>query len=201
MPNWVFNKLEIRGDEQTLDRLSRTVQSVPADTEQHSPFSFQQIIARPADQEEDWYNWNIQNWGVKWDASDVETMREPGKLSYRLSTPWSAPFPVLKSLSEQFASVCITHTYEEEQGWGGVMEFNNGVHTEKDSWDIPDSHAEIIRRGGDCYCEDEAYYNDCYSERARNHPDLDTRTREAAVALGVGWSGSYDELIAAASRL
>jgi hypothetical protein len=202
MPNWVYNKIEIKGDESTLDLIDRSVRNESEDSDERTPFTYQNILPRPAESEADWYNWNIQNWGTKWDASDVESQRTPGLLAYRFSSPWSPPVPVVSTLSAQHPSVVINHTYEEEQGFGAVVEFTAGNAVQMKSWDIPDSHAEIVSRGGDCYCSDaESYYEDCFSERARSRIDLDQRVREVAVTLGRGWSGTFDELIAASSRL
>jgi hypothetical protein len=200
MPNWVYNKVEIEGDDAVLDLVAQTVRNDTDDTERNSLFSYQKIIPCPPDVT-DWYNWNNSNWGVKWDATDVETLRTPGRLAYRMSSPWAPPVPVMAKLSEQFPILKITHTYEEEQGWGGIIKYSAGVPTENRTWEIPDSHAEIVRRGGDCYCDDSAYFKDCYSERARALTDLDARTREAAVSLGIGWSGTFEELLDAAARL
>lgn len=201
MPNWVFNKIELEADGAVLDLIASTLAKRSEDPDETTPFTFQNILPRP-ESEQDWYNWNITNWGTKWDASDVETQRVDGMLAYRFSSPWSPPFPVIQKLSEQYPSVCITHTFEEEQGWGGVVEFQAGTHNQKDSWDIPESHADHVKRGGECYCqEDEPLYADCFSERARVLEDLDARTREAAVTLGIGWSGTFEELLQAAAKL
>lgn len=87
----------------------------------------------------DWYNWNIRNWGTKWDvavSSDSEfsdtTMEGPTPngenlvVYYGFNTAWSPPMNAMAFLSKQYPSLLFTLSYEEEQGWGGECEFLRG---------------------------------------------------------------------------
>lgn len=117
-----------------------------------------------------WYDWNIRNWGVKWDASDVEANTiTPDELSYRFSTAWSIPHEAMLALSAQFVGVEFYLEYEEEQGWGGENLYEAGSYTCLKEWDIPDSHADNAERDRICVCEwepdDQDYwYDDCPRE-------------------------------------
>ena len=51
-----------------------------------------------------WYQWRIQHWGTKWNASSAEIT--DGQLSFL--TAWNAPKPVLEKLSHMFPSLCTT---------------------------------------------------------------------------------------------
>jgi hypothetical protein len=86
-----------------------------------------------------WYNWNIRNWGTKWDvavpAEDsykntyIEGPTENGEnlvVYYNFETAWSPPVPALEKLSAQYPSLLFTLSYEEETGWGGEMELLRG---------------------------------------------------------------------------
>lgn len=114
-----------------------------------------------------WYDWNIRNWGVKWDASDVEAQRyEDDHLFFRFSTAWSIPHEVLLALSAQFVNVEFYLEYEEEQGWGGENLYRAGDYTNLKAWDIPDSCADNAERDRPCVCEfepdnPEYWYDDC----------------------------------------
>jgi Ferredoxin-like domain in Api92-like protein len=87
----------------------------------------------------DWYSWNVRNWGTKWDVavhSDKEYSDtnvegpvpngENAVVHYNFNTAWSPPFPVIAKLSAQYPSLLFTHSYEEETGWGGECEFLRG---------------------------------------------------------------------------
>lgn len=79
------------------------------------------------DTEFNWYNWNINNWGVKWDASECElTEADETSLQYQFHTPWGVAEEALRALSSQYPDVEFCLDFEEEQGWGGELLFTEG---------------------------------------------------------------------------
>lgn len=86
---------------------------------------------------ENWYDWNVRNWGTKWDVavSDKEQYPETelieewsDRLIYSFNTAWDTPLSAIKNLSEQYPNLEFNLSYEEETGWGGELEFKNGEH-------------------------------------------------------------------------
>ena len=86
-----------------------------------------------------WYDWNVRNWGTKWDVSvsnddkypDTELIDEEPNgdnlvLVYKFNTAWSPAFPAFEKLSAQYPDLLLTLSYEEETGWGGEAEFVRG---------------------------------------------------------------------------
>jgi len=114
-----------------------------------------------------WYNWNSTHWGVKWDACRGSVERQDELLSYHFESPWGPPWEeMMLQLSEQFPTVAFTHRYDEEQGWGGEYEFQNGEITLWNEWDIPTSHADAQALDQTCSCEmwtddPDMWYDDC----------------------------------------
>ena len=121
-----------------------------------------------------WYDWNIRNWGTKWNAYDASISDNLSDesvksyyIKYEFSTAWSGPAGIIEALAKKIhelkLNVSFSWTYEEEQGWGGVVEnTSNGDIVEIDSWDIPDSHAVMLSRKGECYCEEyQPIFDDC----------------------------------------
>lgn len=43
--------------------------------------------------DQDWYNWNIQNWGTKWDICDVyfENQAEEDSIEFSFCSAWGPP--------------------------------------------------------------------------------------------------------------
>jgi len=87
----------------------------------------------------DWYSWNVRNWGTKWDVGvgddneypETELMEEDDtSLAYRFNTAWSPPLPAIEALSAQYPDVEFNLSYEEETGWGGEHLFIDGNGTE-----------------------------------------------------------------------
>ena len=112
---------------------------------------------------DNWYDWNVRNWGTKWDVAvshneeypETELVEEwSDRLVYSFNTAWSPPVSALAELSAQYPNVVMTHSYEEETGWGGEATIQDGSYEEIESYE---------NKGRDCdeintmeYCE-----NDC----------------------------------------
>jgi len=62
----------------------------------------------------DWYGWNVDNWGCKWDASD--TSRDGNDLSF--CTPYGAPFPIFYALAKKFKDIWFRVYIDYEFGTG-----------------------------------------------------------------------------------
>jgi len=82
---------------------------------------------------DNWYDWAHKYWGTKWGCYDHEVDGD----TIRFSTAW-APFNliILESLAVDFPNF-ILH-FEEEQGWGGYVEYENGVFTLFEEYDAPE---------------------------------------------------------------
>lgn len=117
-----------------------------------------------------WYYWNNNHWGVKWDAVRESVEREDELLTYYFESPWGPPWEdMMLELSEKFPTIAFTHRYDEEQGWGGEYEFQNGMISEMMEWDIPTSHADHVSLDQSCTCEmwtddPDMWYDDCPSK-------------------------------------
>ena len=194
MPNWVYNGLTIEGNPEQVDKLVEQMNKPFVDyieaagdlsfgikeTKYVNPiFSFRNIVA-PTDLEaykkqpdfaakepqDDWYNWNTRNWGVKWDVAVREGDEYPSTymegpvvngdnkvVYYSFETAWGAPFTAIEKLSAQFPVLLFTLSYEEETGWGGEAEFLRGVMINSSEYDnkCKDCDSENTLE----YCENE----------------------------------------------
>jgi hypothetical protein len=75
---------------------------------------------------EAWYQWSIDNWDTKWNASEVESDDDGYCLNYNFSTAWSPPIKVVEAIIKQFPKLNFTLRYFE-----GGMEFNGYLRGEK----------------------------------------------------------------------
>ena len=126
-------------------------------------------IKRGFDEDNDWYNWNVRNWGSKWDACNAELddrnqSKIAGFIEYTFDTAWGIPEAGMVAMSAKYPEL-VFHLYaKEEQGWGAEMQFVAGDVELINEWDIPASHAENIEIWGECWkCNDypEDLYDDC----------------------------------------
>jgi hypothetical protein len=86
----------------------------------------------------DWYSFNVREWGTKWDVGVSSDDKYPDTnmedtangenhvVHYNFNTAWSRPMPALQKLSAQYPTLLFTLSYEEETGWGGECELLRG---------------------------------------------------------------------------
>ncbi len=73
----------------------------------------------------DWYEWNIANWGTKWNASDTFVDWDARQIIFR--TAWAAPEPVMRTLQKAFPNAEFEWLYADED-----IGYNTGIATSKD---------------------------------------------------------------------
>jgi len=95
----------------------------------------------------DWYNFNVREWGTKWDVAICDNDKysdtsmedtangENHVVHYNFNTAWSRPMSALIKLSEQYPSLLMTLSYEEETGWGGELELLRGKVISESEYD------------------------------------------------------------------
>lgn len=120
-----------------------------------------------------WYRWNYNNWGTKWDAYDESlTNRQTAgipNLMYRFTTANNAPLPVLEKMMELYPTLEFRLDYEDETGNGArVTSRPGGLWVTETSFGPAKSHTDAVRaeRLYPCRCENEDYaaFDDCPSE-------------------------------------
>lgn len=114
-----------------------------------------------------WYNWNIRNWGVKWDVAVNDEEKYPETeltdegengenyvLVYSFNTPWGVAENALIKLSAQYPDLLFTLSFEEEGGWGGEWEILKGelISSSEYNWKCRNCEYEEIDEPP--YCED-----------------------------------------------
>lgn len=186
MPNWVFNTLSVTGEQADLTRLMEQVNAPFTHTyedgkvqEYPAPIFALWNIVRPTEAEmedynkQGWYDWNIAHWGTKWDTAYSEggyratSIEEQGDdfILYRFDTAWSPPLDAIHILAEQHPDLHFELEYEEEQGWGGVVDWSEGVVASVKEWDIPSSHADYEELDRECNCQNDGdpryWFEDC----------------------------------------
>lgn len=125
MPNHIANILSFDTDEVTESKINDFLRGKENDEDE---ISFENVI--PSPEEENWYNWRIENWGTKWDAYD--TFRYSDN-SIGFNTAWNHPFPVVKKISEIFPDVTFNVKYaDEDLGYNlGEYSIKNGIVTDE----------------------------------------------------------------------
>ena len=97
---------------------------------------------------DDWYSFNNREWGTKWDVAvsdeseyhdtDMTDFKADGVdnfVGYRFDTAWAPPVQAMIHLSNQYPTAVLTLSWEEEQGFGGEIEFVAGEVTSDMSYE------------------------------------------------------------------
>ena len=61
-----------------------------------------------------WYDWSYENWGTKWDVSDVWLEDDDDYLRYDFDTAWCPPEGIHAFLVDKFPDITISWFYREE---------------------------------------------------------------------------------------
>lgn len=136
MPNWCNNKLTIIGDKNELEQVK------PLLFKENGEFSFECSVPSPTG-EYDWYSWNCENWGTKWDAGNVyHTEITDTQIEVFFDTAWSPPENWFYGLCNKIESkdVHIEMLYEE---WG--MWFAGSFVREKGNLGIMHNEGELYQ--------------------------------------------------------
>jgi len=111
------------------------------------------FVPRPEHEEKNWYGWNVENWGTKWEIYDAELYMENSIFSVTFDTAWSPPIQFFESLAKMFPNLTMEMEYEEPgMAFCGIIHYSDG--------DIDHSQGEIIYVS-DC-CEEEVDWDDDY---------------------------------------
>lgn len=131
MPNWTYNVL-------TMSNLgSKDVFSLDKNGRKY--LDFEKIVPSPKSEEEylkqggdkyqnpqdahvmeetdrpwfNWYDWNIDNWGTKWNACDTDVVDDD---TVTFNTAWAAPTPIFEALAKKYPEKSIRVESEYEDG-------------------------------------------------------------------------------------
>ena len=116
MPNWCDNSVTItHSDKSKIDAIEAGLSK-----EQHE--FFQTIRPRPATEEDNWYDWNITNWGTKWEASIIDWERlGDNEIYVSFDSAWSPPIAVYEFMLEQGYDVEAMY-WESGMAFCGIYE-------------------------------------------------------------------------------
>ena len=143
MPNWCYNRVNVYGDSDTVDQVKEIYEIFENNNDPfHKIFPIPDFKNIPNDKGElpileqhkndkgeivwetynfpdgtnvdRWYSWCVNNWGTKWDVSelDIEYMDDE-QLTLTFSTAWSPPEGVIEKLRDKYPDLSFSCFYDE----------------------------------------------------------------------------------------
>ena len=100
-----------------------------------------------------WYDWNCDNWGTKWDCSE-STYDEEDKI-LQFQTPWACPQEIISEMAGMFPDLNFTGTFADEDFGSNVGNIEDGgtFHLEDGSEEAYETAATLWNYEG--YYDDE----------------------------------------------
>ena len=163
MPNWCSNRAVITGPSPVIAEIKQRLA-------QADPELLSWMVPQPKfEGDQDWYQWNVNNWGTKWDVavhnddkySDTDLQDEDEySLCYRFNTAWGIPEEAIMTLTEQYPRLMLDLEFEEETGWGGRTTYQMNdfgvLRTIESEWNWKCMECDYCELNDplDNYCED-----------------------------------------------
>jgi len=161
VPNWCYNNLRIIGDFDVLNAFKNKYKSkktaidfnkvISNEKDKHKWIKKWKELSKK--EKERWnkienngfetywfnksgYDWNIDNWGTKWNAKIHEPIYNNNVLEYSFQTAWTPPEKVIEKLIKENPKLKFYLYYEEEgNGFLGNLEGENGEIILKECFD------------------------------------------------------------------
>lgn len=151
MPNHCDNVIIIHGSDESMKKFRNTMHTKDKDNEQIS-FSFTQTISIPSGKTNDFYSWNCENWGTKWNPYEIDIIDENDKeVRIQCKTAWMPPNKWASNVINKFDNdLKIKIIYREEgQGFYGTYIIDKNGREDRarkiTSNDIDYDNGEIIK--------------------------------------------------------
>jgi len=109
MPNWCSNRATITGPSPVIDEIKQILKDPEGEL-------LAWMVPQPNFAgEQDWYMWNVNNWGTKWDINDVyiDNAAEPDTIEFSFSTAWAPPVEAFYTWAAQDGRVQFGLDYWE----------------------------------------------------------------------------------------
>jgi hypothetical protein len=142
MPNWCSNRATVTGPSPVIDEIRRILEDSEGEL-------LTWMVPQPKfEGDQDWYMWRVNNWGTKWDITDVyiDTDDEPDSIEFTFSTAWAPPVEAFTTWAMADGRVQFNLEYWEPGcGFVGTTTYD-GEYLDTDDVDSgtdPDRYKEI----------------------------------------------------------
>lgn len=108
MPNYCENELTVSGSNNDIDRfyqenklsIEEAKEFIEIDSEEDQELSFVKSAPIPAEQQN--CSRQVEEWGTKWDASEIHANKSETEIHYFFLTAWSPPVAWLEKASQKY---------------------------------------------------------------------------------------------------
>jgi len=120
MPNWCSNHVTLTGPKESIDALIVELSKPEGEGK-----ILQTLRPRPPEEEENWYGWNVNNWGTKWEVTvyDYDIVSETS-VTISFDSAWAPPTTLYEYLEDEGWTVVA---YYDEPGMAFCGKYDDGI--------------------------------------------------------------------------
>jgi hypothetical protein len=136
MPNWCDNNIRLYHEDKTKIDALEAEMSKKSEDGNFLAEPFQHLRPNPSGEWQ--YDWSVENWGTKWEASIIDWSRDSdNELSIYCDTAWSPPTALYQYLTEQGWQV---EAYYHEGGMGYAGKYTSEDGDDYYEYDVTDQN-------------------------------------------------------------
>lgn len=150
MPNWCENEMVVKGDPERVAEFVEQMKGLTEDN-QELLLDFEAVLPMPRvlsgrkspsdDGSPTWYDWQTENWGVKWGACESRLNYDDDVTAnvaiYNYDTPWGPAIPWQEAVVKCFPWLTFEFEWKE---WGmmfaGSQQGENGKIVQTDEREL-----------------------------------------------------------------
>ena len=141
MPNWCDNRATISGPSPVIDEIKQILK-------QENPNLLSWMVPQPNfENDQAWYQWNIDNWGTKWDIDNayISDESESDSVTFSFATAWAPPVTAFETWAMSDGRVQFTLDYfEPGMAYVGKVSYD-GEYIDEEHADSSTDPAEYAR--------------------------------------------------------
>lgn len=113
MPNWCNNSITIKGSTETIKTLWEE-----ANQEGEAGGLLNAMVPMPKEEETNWYDWCVSNWGTKWDVTTeglefTDNGDGTAEITGWFDSAWAPPIDAYSTFCDDMDGVYLEAYYEE----------------------------------------------------------------------------------------
>jgi hypothetical protein len=142
------NRGKSKDEDEDIETVITTIKEALAE-----PFDVQEMVREFQESLEvgqDWYHWNIREWGTKWEISNASYESSPNRLVYSFCSAWSPPVSALDRLAKMFPDLVFTIRFlDEGDNFAGEIHWESGEQVF--DTDLAINHGLKMEMYDECY--------------------------------------------------
>jgi len=140
MPNWCSCRATISGPAPVIQEITYIL------NEESTPLLAWMVPQPQFQGDQDWYQWNVNNWGTKWDIADVyfEHQADEDQIQFSFSTAWGPPVEAFARWAQADGRVQFVLEYwEPGMAFAGRVSYD-GEYLDDDHRDMGSDRAGYL---------------------------------------------------------